>query len=101
MKHSWLLPWLVTWYVLNIGHEGCVCGGEGSDYKGIIHREEGGNESQIGQNQQKVVGAEPEMKARCIGSSVLREKLLSGRVLKRDARQWKSQPRRAVLVTLV
>lgn len=36
--HSWLLPWLVTWYILNIGHEGCVwC--EGSDYKGIIHCE--------------------------------------------------------------
>lgn len=36
--HSWLLPWLVTWYTLNIGHEGCVWW-EGSDYKGIIHCE--------------------------------------------------------------
>lgn len=36
--------------------------------------EEEGNESQIGQNQQKVVRAEPWMKARSVGSSVLRER---------------------------
>lgn len=49
--------------------------------------EEEGNKSQIGQNQQKVVRAEPGVKARSVGSSVLREKLLSGRVLKRYARR--------------
>lgn len=36
--------------------------------------EEEGNESQIGQNQQKVVRAAPGMKARSVGSSVLRER---------------------------